>query len=323
MNPQHATNWLPGLMVLGAGAAVALVYLLGSKKLRTDAPKAETLDDLDARYQLLIEQLRTHVANKHLVPADDFHREKARLEQGAAEILRERDGKRHEETKKQARAEKRAAAEAAAPTFASKNPGLMGALLGGAAVAFFALLGWQLTTTASERKDGMSATGMMPPGGGPGPMQAPPPDPKLEGLAARVRAAPEDVEAIAELSLHLIRRQAFEDARPLIARGTELDPHHPKVRVGRAVMRAIAGEIPAAISDLETLAGRYPEAYDARMFAGLLALETSDQRRALMNLEQYVTIAPPAEQPPMMRMAVTQLRQQLEAPPTPMPPPAP
>lgn len=323
MNPQHATNWLPGVMVLGAGAAVALVYLFGSKRLRTDAPKAETLDDLDARYQLLIEQLRTHVANKHLVPAEEFQREKVRLEQAAAEVLRERAGKRHEETKKQARAEQRAAAEVAAPTFASKNPGLTGALLGGAVVAFFALLGWQLTSTATTRQDGMSATGMMPPGGGPGPMQQPPPDTKLEGLAARVRAAPDDVDALGELTMHLIRRQAFNDARPLVDRGTQLDPYHPKIRVGRAVMRALDGDLKGSMNDLEALASRYPEAYDGRMFAGLLALEDNDQRRALMNLEQYVTLAPPAEQPPMMRMAVTELRQQLAGPPMPMPPPTP
>ena len=50
MNPQHATNWLPGLMVLAAGAAVALAYLFGSKRLQGDAPKPETLDDIEARF---------------------------------------------------------------------------------------------------------------------------------------------------------------------------------------------------------------------------------------------------------------------------------
>ncbi len=299
-------------MVLAAGAAVALAYLFGSKRLKSDEPKPETLDDLDARYQLLLGELRQHVANKHLLPLEDFNREKTRLEMAAADVLRSRDGKRHDETKKQARAEKQAAA---APTFGSKNPALMGALVGGAVVAFFALLGFQLTQSATERTDGMQATGAVPPGGGGGPMQQPRADPKLEALANRVQSNPGDVDAVADLAVHLIRRQAFEEARPLVDRATLLDPFHPKGRVGRAVVRALEGDLPGAIVDLEALASRYPEAYDARMFAGMLAMEDNDQRRALMNLELYVALAPQSEQPPMMRMAVIQLKQELNAPP--------
>lgn len=310
MNPQHATNWVPGLMVLGAGIALALAYLFGSKRLKTDEPTPETLDDLDARYQSLLGELREHVANKHLLPADDFAKEKTRLELAAAEVLRTRDGKKHEDTKKQARQEKIAAAP---QTFAAKNPGLMGALVGGAVVAFFAILGWQLTQASTERTDGMQATGAVPPGGGPGPMQQPKADPKLEAMANRVQSNPNDVDAVAELAVYLIRRQAFDEARPLIDRATFLDPFHPKGRVGRAVVRALQGDLRGSIDDLEALAAKYPEAYDARMFAGMLSMEDNDQRRALMNLELYVALAPQSEQPPMMRMAVSQLRQELNA----------
>lgn len=314
MNPEHAaTNWLPGLLVLGAGAAVALAYLFGSKRLQGDAPKPETLDDLDARYQSLLGELRQHVANKHLLPAEAFAKEKTRLELAAAEILRTRDGKRHEDTRKQARAEKRATA---APTLASKNPALMGALVGGAAVAFFALLGWQLTQSSTEKAEGRQPAGMGPPGAR-GPMQQPETDPKLEALATRVQGNPDDVDAVADLAMHLIRRQAFDEARPLVDRATLLDPFHPRGRVGRAVVRALEGDLKGSLQDLEQLASRYPEAYDARMFAGMLAMEDNDQRRALMNLEAYVALAPRDEQPPMMRMAVTQLKQQLAAPPNP------
>lgn len=305
-------------MVLGAGAAVALAYLFGSKRLQRDAPRPESLDDLDARYESLLGELRQHVANKHLVPAAEFVREKARLEGAAAEILRTRAGKHHEDTRKQARAEKRAAAE---PTLVSKNPALMGALLGGVVVAFFAFLGWQLTQSATEKPENMGGMqgGMGPGPAARGPMQQPQTDPKLEALAARVQARPDDIDAVADLSMHLIRRQAFDEARPLVDRATLLDPFHPKGRVGRAVLRALAGDMKGSMTDLEQLAGRYPEAYDARMFAGMLAMEDNDQRRALMNLEAYVTLAPANEQPPMMRMAVGQLKQQLASPPPPPP----
>jgi predicted Zn-dependent protease len=116
-----------------------------------------------------------------------------------------------------------------------------------------------------------------------------------------------------------MRRQAFADARPLVDRAMMIDPFHPKARVGRAIEKALDGDLKGSITDLEKLAAKYPEAYDARMFAGMLAMEDNDPRRALNNIESYVILAPQDEQPPMMRMAVVQLKQQLAegAPPAP------
>ena len=309
MNPP-STNWLPGVLVLGGGAAFALVYLLGSKRFKADAPAPETTDDLEARYQALLSELRSHIANKHLLPAAAFEAEKTRLELAAAGVLKQRNEKQHEVTRQQARAEK---LEAAPKGFAQKNPGLVGALIGGAVVAFFGLLGWQLSSSATERQDGMQATGMVPPGGGPGPMQQrPQADGKIQALAAKVQANPDDADAVSELALQLIRRQAFEEARPLVARAMLLDPFNPRARVCQAVVTAMEGDFKSAISSLEALSAKYPEAYDGRMFAGMLAMEDNDPRRALSNLETYVSIAPQSEQPPMMRMMVAQIKQELE-----------
>lgn len=310
MNPQHATNWTPGLLMLAIGIVGALIYLFTSKRLQKDAPAPETLDDLEARYRLLIGELRQHVANKHLVPEPEFLAEKARLEAAAADVLRAKEGKKHQVLKQQARAEKAAAAP---PTFASKNPMLMGGLVGGAVVGFFMFLGYSLQSSATERADGMQATGMTPPGGGGAPMQQPQQDAKLEGLASRVQSNPEDPDAVAELAIYLIRRQAFQEAKPLVDRAMLLDPFHPKARVGRAVNKALEGDLRGSVDDLETLAGRYPEAYDAFMFAGMLSLEDNDPNRGVRNLEAYLSLAPASEQPPMIRMAVVQLKQQLAA----------
>lgn len=302
MNPP-TTNWIPGLAVLGVGIGVALVYLLTSKKLQTDAPAPESLDDFDARYQALLGQLKEHVANKHLLPADAWAAEKSRLEQAAADVLRARDGKKQDDVKKQARAEKLAKAE---PTLFSKYPALMGGIVGGGVVAFFAFIGWQLTQNSAPKQEDMR---QQPPA----PMQARP-DGKVEALAARVQANPEDIDAVTDLAIHLIRRQAFQEAKPLVQRAMLLDPFHPKARVGQAVVRALEGDLQGSIRDLEHLTARYPEAYDGFMFAGMLSLEDNDQQRALRNLEAYVDLAPASEMPPMMRVAVQQLREQLAAP---------
>lgn len=315
MNPQHATNWLPGLLVLAAGLVAALAYLFSAKTSPAEAPPPGAPDDLDARYQAALGQLKEHVANKHLLPAEDWAREKARLELAAAEVLRARDGQRHEAAKAQARAEKLAGAKAQDTGFFGRRPALLGALVGGAAVGFFALVGLQLSQTATERQDGMPATGMMPAGQEPQGAEPEPHDAaKLQALAQRVQAAPDDADAVADLAMLLIRRQAFQDAKPLVDRVTLLDPFQVKGRVGREVMRALNGQIPPAIAALEALAARYPdEAWDASMFAGILALETNDGPRAIGNLERYLASAPQDEQPPTLRMAVAQLRQQLAA----------
>lgn len=314
MNPEHATNWLPGLLALAGGVAAALVYLLASKKPEGQAGDAGTQDDLETRYQARLAELKEHTANKHLFPADVWAKEHARLELAAAAALRERDGKRHETLKAQARAEKLAEAKAQATTTGSKNPAFMGAVIGGAVVAFFALLGYQLSASATARAPDGSMTG----GPGPAAMQGPPPrDTKLEGLAARVQAAPDDAEAVADLAVYLIRQQAFAEARPLVARAVMIDPYLPKARVGRAVMRAFDGDPNGATGDLELLAARYPEAYDGLMFAGMLSLDLNDPRRALKNFDAFVAVAPPDDQPPMIRMVAQQIRQELAGAPQP------
>lgn len=307
----NQTDWGPGLMMLAAGVIAALVYLFSSKKLQSEATSNGTVDDLEARYQRRLAELKEHHANKHLVPAATWEAEKTRLEAAAAAALRERDGVKHEAAKATARVEKKAAAQAQATGVFAKNPGLMGALISGAVVGFFVLLGVQLSKSTSEKQEGMG----MP--GGPGPMQQQPQqpqeDPRLEQLASRVQAAPDDVDAVADFALYLVKRQAFSDAQPLIARAAQLDPFHVKGRVARAVMRAVNNDVKGSLDELEHLADYYPEAYEARMYAGMIALDENDAPRALAQLELYVATAPASEQPPMMRMAVQQLREQVKS----------
>lgn len=312
------TNWLPGLLVLATGAVAALVYLLSSK--HSAAPTSSTadpVDDLDAKYQRLLGELKEHLANKHLLAADAWNREKERLEQAAAQALRERDEAKHEAEKQSARLEKKAHQAAKAQGFFTKHPALGGALVGGLVVAFFAYLGVAVSSASMQRQEGMSPTG------GQGPeraMQPPEEDPKLTALATRVQSNPDDIDALAGLALHLISRQGFSEARPLLARATLLDPYHVRGRIGRAVLKAVDGDVPGAQADLEKLAARYPEAYEGYLYAGLLALDQNDPHRAVQQLEAYVNTAPINEQPPMIRAEVERMKAELTGG-TPMAPP--
>jgi hypothetical protein len=319
MNPASTTNWIPGLLMLGVGALAALAFIFTNRK-KVTPTSTGAADDLNARYQSKLAELKDLRLQKRLLDPAEWQATRTRLESEAAAILRERDGARHEKVKAVARAEKKAQAKAQDPSFWNQNPQLTGGLIGGAVVAFFLLLGFNLTQSTTDKAAGGMGPGGMTAGGPRGPMQdqagagPEPEDPRLTALAQRVQARPEDPDAVGDLALYLVRRQAFEDAKPLVDRVTLLDPFHVRGRVSRAVLRAVDGDAKGSQDELEHLAAAYPEAYDARMFAGLIAMEGNQNERAMKNLEAYLATAPQSEQPPMMRMLIQQLQAKLQKP---------
>jgi hypothetical protein len=311
----HETNWLPGIVVLCAGLLAAVIFAMNSKRKAQPAPPPSTSVDLEARYQALLNQLKEHAAAKHLMTAADWEAEQARLEQAAAQTLRDKAGVKHTELKAEARAEKKAAQQAASPAaqgFWARNQTLKGALWGAAVVAFFVALGYGLSNQSTERRDGQGMTGVVPPGGLPPQQQEEPPvDPKLRSLMARAQANPDDVDVLADAASELVKRQMFEDAAPLIQRGTTIDPYHVRIRICRAVLDAVEGESKPALDELVHLGATYDDAYDAHLYAGMLAMELKDLHRARDEFQLYVDTAPPSTQPPMIRSAIAQIDQEL------------
>lgn len=305
------TNWLPGILVTAAGVVGSLTYLALSKK--NAASGSGVPDDLEARYQTVIGELKEHVANKHLLPAESWESEKRRLEALAVQLLKQKDGKDHESLKAEARAERKAKAEAADSGFLAKNPTLKGALVGGAVVLFFSVLWFSLNQATSTRTDGMPVTGATPGGGLDEGPQEPQNDGKLEALLGAVQKSPDDVDALSEAALYLISKQGFTESRAFVQRASMLDPFHVKTRVCRGVLLAVDGDVNASLTELERLAGLYPEAYPGSLYAGMLSMDQNDPGRAVKNFEQYLATAPIDEQPPMLRMALGQLKQQLRA----------
>lgn len=306
------TNWLPGILVTAAGVVGSLAFLFLAKR-GAPAKDAAPPDDLNARYQTVIGELKEHTANKHLLPADSWEAEKKRLEALAVSLLKQRDSHKHEALKAEARAERKAQAVAKETGLLATNPQLKGALLGGAVVLFFAVLWISLNEATKPRADGMEATGMMAGG-----QQMPPQEPqepqqdmRLESLLAAVQKSPDDIDALAEAGLYLISKQGFQEARPFIQRASMLDPFHVKTRVCRAIMLAVDGDVTGSLGELERLAALYPDAYAGNLYAGMLSMDQNDPGRAVRNFEAYVGTAPPDEVPPMMRGAIAQIKQQL------------
>ncbi|TSC24559.1 tetratricopeptide repeat protein [Corallococcus sp. Z5C101001] len=312
MQPEP-TNWLPGIIVLSVAFVLAAAWLLYMRFKTASAPEATTkadgtADDLAQRAQSLIEQLRTLEAEKHHFTAEHYTAEKARLEKEAAAALRAKD----EHLKRQAAGERTPARNVPAPTgWASRNPQLVGAMWGAGVVVFFGGLGYLLVSEQKPREEGQMGTGVMPPG-----MMAqqqqedmPPPNDEMEQARQRLESNPGDVEAAAMLSHELIRQQQFAEAMKVTQKGLAVDPFNVELRVHRGVLRAASqGDLQGAEQELVELVDTWPDAQEALIFLGSLALRRGDKAGALVHFERFTVEVPKNMQPPQLAPAIAQLK---------------
>ncbi|HEX4802629.1 MAG TPA: hypothetical protein VFV14_03900 [Myxococcaceae bacterium] len=304
------TQWLPGVIALAVGLVCGLAFLFFRKgSTRPAAAVDDRVADLERRAQLILDQLKELGADRHHLDAAQFEAEKARLEQEAAAALRARDEYGRSAAARQVPAKPVAPKAAPAPQgYLARHPQLKGAFWGGGVVLFAVILGLLLSQDQKPRQDGMGATGKTPPMAGAGEAQE---DPVLNEAMANYQAHPDSVEAMSRLSHELINRQEFQEAARLTERSLGLDPFHLESRIHRAVLVAVEGDREKGQKALEHLANAYPDAHEARLYLGLLALQEGQERSALEALERYSVEAPPSQQPPRLADVIDTLRKKL------------
>ncbi|WP_257447680.1 tetratricopeptide repeat protein [Archangium lipolyticum] len=309
MNPQTPTNWLPGLIVLAVGFVAAALFLLTQRRKGGTAQEPArdgALEDLDRRYQSLIEQLKELAADKHTLAPERYEAERTRLEQEAVAALRARD----EHQKKQGA--KTSEPRTAPVSTGFLSPQLKGALWGGGIVLFFGTLGYTLVSEQRTRGEDDAATGRVPPGmGANAQQQQPQEDAELTQAWERLKENPSDLEAAALLSHELIRRQMYEDAEKVTQRGLAVDPFNVELRVHQGVLRAVRGDEAGAEKELLTLVDMYPDAQESLLFLGALAMKQGNKEKALEYFERFAVEVPANLQPPPLLAAIQQLRGEL------------
>jgi cytochrome c-type biogenesis protein CcmH/NrfG len=300
----QTTNWLPGFIMLAVGLVAAALYLLTTRRKGAPPPEPRdgTLEDLDRRYQSLIEQLKELAAEKHALEPERYEAERSRLEREAASTLRARD----EHLKTPGRA---GAREAEAPVVTTgMSPPLKGALWGGGVILFFGLTSYLLVSELQPRGETQAPTGRGPPGAEAGhPRQ----EPAMIALWERFKANPEDVEIAAELSHELIRRQKFDDATRVNMRALSVDPFNVELRVHKGVLRVAHGDTEGAERELMWLVDTYPDAQEALLFLGAIAIQQGNKAKALEQFERFAVEVPAEMQPPQLLGAIGQLRKEL------------
>jgi tetratricopeptide (TPR) repeat protein len=307
MNPT-ATNWTPGLIVLAVGFIAAVLFLLTRKGAPAPESKDGALEDLERRYQSLIEQLKELAADKHALEPERYESERKRLELEAASALRAKDAhlKKREATPGAA-GELREAPVATG----GLSPQVKGAMWGGGIVLFFAILSYTLVSEQLPRGEDAAATGRVPPGMGANAQQQPQQDPDLEQAMERLRNNPSDIDAAALLSHELIRRQMYEEADRVTQRALALDPFSVELRVHLGVLKAVRGDEAGSERDLMMLVDTYPDAQEALLFLGAIAMRQGDKAKALGMFERFAVEVPSEMHPPPLLSAIQQLRGEL------------
>jgi tetratricopeptide (TPR) repeat protein len=306
MNP---TNWVPGLIVLAVGVAMALLFLLAGRKRPAGPARDPKLADLDQRVQILLDQLRELDVERHEL-GGAYVAEKARLEAAAAAALKERDLRAHARPRASlaAPAVDRADDAGRAPPFFARHPQLKGAAWGAGVVLFFVAVAFVLTREQRDRGAG-EITGAAPPGAASMPRQSEA-DREFERAVASAKEDPTDLERASFVSHELLRELRYDEAAEITRRALAASPFHVELRIHHAVLRGTGGDVQSAMQELERLA-RYPEAYEALLFRGALAMQVGSSAVALESFERYVAEAPPEMHPPQLATAIALLRGKL------------
>lgn len=303
MNPQE-TNWIPGLLVLGAGAVSAILYLLLSRKQwRASGRNTEgTREDLEQRAQLLIQQIKELKADSHGLSPERYEAEKSRLEQEAAQAFRARDKQ----------AANRSGPQSAPLPPPTRKARIQSALWALGVVLFFGVLGYLLVSEQRPREEDAMATGKRLPAAKPDEE-----DPQFLAAVARAKAQPFDLENVSMVAHELIRKQQFAEAQTLTLRSLSIDPFHVESRVHRAVLRAAEGDLDPAVADLQHIVDLYPGGQEGLLFLGSIKLRRGDRQGALENFERFAIEVPRDQQPPQLMQAIAQLRNEMNGLPTP------
>lgn len=314
------TNWTPGIVVLLVGLVAAGIYLLLTRKKApaTGAAVDQRGTDLELRAQQLIEELKELDQNRHQLDAGQLAAERNRLEREAADAFRARDQYRQTQSAPVAQKPTAPAPASTRPVgtgLFARHPELKGAVWGAGIVLFFGGLGAFLFMDEQERTEGGSMTGGPPSMTMPGPSaEASAEEKSFQDALAQVKRSPDDLELTAAVVHELLRRQQWDDATQLNHKVLSRDPFHLESRIHQSVLHAAKGDAPRSIEELRHLALVYPDAQEALLFAGAIALERNEKASALASFHQYTLEADPRDVPPQLITTVQQLRAEVGSP---------
>ncbi|RME28068.1 MAG: hypothetical protein D6798_03240 [Deltaproteobacteria bacterium] len=305
--------WGPPLVVVLTGLVAGLLVALRSRP-RDAAPGPSgglSVEDLLARKESLVEQLRSLEADRDKMEPAEFEARWRHTLDRAAEALRDLEAAR-------AAAERvapPAAAEAgdgppepsAAPAPPPSGGGAMARRVGwtAAVVVFFVLLGVTLTKSTSSRPEGGSMTGGPTMGGSSESSSV------IAEAEARLAADPTDVDAAAILAHDAIRQGRLDAGMQYVDAGRKVAPDDPRIQSSLAALMIAIGYLDRAEATLDQAQAADPDLPTAWLWRGVLAMQRQDPDAARAAFEKVLELSTDATD----RRLAASLLHELSAPP--------
>jgi thioredoxin-like negative regulator of GroEL len=251
-------DWITATGILLAGAVIGFMFLYVTTRKKSAPPPAAPLEvrDLEAKRDALIAHLR------ELDDRGGNDEERDRMEQQAADVLRQLDGRTP------TLSPQRKTTSDQRPTKNEQRPAssaLKGFLWGAGSAAAVAALVFFVVSQAKSREAGGSLTGNAPSAQ----MQQAPrqqatqPDPELEKLEAAVKASPDDINLRNDLAHAYLAREnmvaAFEQAQAVIVKS----PGDARANTMQGIVRIAMGESEQAVKQLQSATSADPKLLDA------------------------------------------------------------
>jgi len=275
MNAGTSVEWVPALVVLGAGLAVGLVLvwrLLGASRraVRAGAGLAALeVRDLAGKGEVLLRQLRELEDTASKRTKDQLARERYALELEAAKALLalEKKGTPVKEKEASATAKQASTEGAVASGPAPARAGMRGFLWGVGSAAAVLLLAFFAYQSAKPREAGGSVTGNTPMTSKPAGGEAA--DGEEAQLQAAVARDPGDVQSHLALARLFVEKQNWMGVWNETARVLERAPSNAPALAYQSLVRLAMGQTEVAVTLLNKAIASDPDLVDAYAYLAL------------------------------------------------------
>ena len=304
--------WGPPIVVALVGLTAGLVLAL---RARSGAPTPDaasrplTVEDLRARKDALVEQLRSLESERGKLQAAEFEQRWRRTLEQAARALRDLEAGAqpapHAATSGSASAPLAATVAAPAPAEAASPTGRRLAWTLGA-VAFFVVLGISMSQATRPREGGggmtggggmsgggmsgggMSGAGASSAGGGSAQGSG---DPRVQAALAAYQSNPQDVDAAAFLAHDAIRTGDLQSAMQYVEAGRQASPDDPRIQASLAALMIVIGSYDKADTTLQAVFARSPDLPQAWLWQGLLHMRRGELESARAALQKVAVLS--------------------------------
>ncbi|HET7435615.1 MAG TPA: tetratricopeptide repeat protein [Thermoanaerobaculia bacterium] len=281
MNAAGSTDWVSAVSILAGGLILGLLFAYFFNRRKSARMLDADLErkDLEAKRDVLVQQLRE-------LDADAAPKERIRLENETAKVLKALDGYRATSPK--------AAAPAQPSSGAFANPAVRGFLWGFGSFAAVAFLGYLVWQSANPRTENGPVTG-----GGPAGMQTAqqqpqqmPADPALQSIEAQVKATPDNLALRNQLAQAYLERDnlmgVFEQTKYVLER----NPDDSRALAFQGLVRMAMGDAAGATRMLQHATKSDPTNLDAHVGLAWVYSQQGKEKEAEASIAEAARISP-------------------------------